>query len=117
MFLIRFERLLLFIHIVERGWDYAVTSMKGLELQGTSCHNVEASYIDEILDAKFLLTPGFNIMEPIDTIPIDCVTETKNSLTGIIDSPTTLKMIPSAFLKVVLWRIVKVLGVANIPGE
>ena len=50
-FLLRYEKFLLWMCVHEVGARYAVVSLKGLELQGTSCHAVEASSVDAVFDA------------------------------------------------------------------
>lgn len=53
MLLVRFEKLLLFAHVLEVHLDSVVISFKGLELQGTDCHAVEASFVDELFQSAF----------------------------------------------------------------
>ena len=38
---------------MEKGNDYAVYSLKGMELQETSCHNLEATRVDDIFNKTF----------------------------------------------------------------
>ena len=39
--------------VLEKGNGYAVYSIKGMELQETSCHNLEATRIDDIFNKTF----------------------------------------------------------------
>ena len=114
VFLIRFERLLVVASIVEKGWDYAVCVMKGLELQGTSCHNLEARVVDDRFEHHSNIS---TLLTPLDRIPIECASETQNKLTGILDNPQTLKMLQNAFLKVLVWQFVVCVKIEKIPDR
>lgn len=48
--LARYEDRLMWIQVLETGYDYVIIQMKGLELQETSCHAIEASAIDHIIE-------------------------------------------------------------------
>ena len=39
--------------VLEKGNDYSVYSLKGMELQETSCHNLEATRVDDIFNKTF----------------------------------------------------------------
>ena len=43
----------IYFQILEKGNDYAVYSLKGMELQETSCHNLEATRVDDIFNKTF----------------------------------------------------------------
>ena len=43
----------MYFKILEKGNDYAVYSLKGMELQETSCHNLEATRVDDIFNKTF----------------------------------------------------------------
>ena len=77
----RYDDRLMFIQILESGFNYSKVQIKGLELQETSCHAVEAMAIDQMLDEAFYVTPdsdenkrlAFNsyfwyAIEPLDTV-------------------------------------------------
>ena len=53
MFLIRFEEKIFWIKVLEKGAGYLTYSLKGLELQETSCHSLEATRIDDIFESTF----------------------------------------------------------------
>ena len=50
--------------MLEKGNNYSIYSMKGMELQETSCHNLEATRIDEIFQKTF------DQVEHINNFPI-----------------------------------------------
>lgn len=50
-FLARYEDRLIWMQILETGHNYVNIQLKGLELQETSCHTIEASIIDHLLDS------------------------------------------------------------------
>lgn len=78
--LARFEDRLAWIQILERGHNYVQMQMKGLELQETSCHTIEASIIDHIISSAIdvhsnTLTPWFNTnllyaITPLVSVPV-----------------------------------------------
>ena len=43
----------MWVQVLERGFGYCQISVKGLELQETSCHTVEATRIDDIIEETF----------------------------------------------------------------
>lgn len=49
-YLLRCNKYVAIFNIVERGWNFVVFNMRGLELQETtSCHHLEAQHIDNII--------------------------------------------------------------------
>ena len=114
-FLLRSEPYLIWCCVLERGLGYVVIQMKGLELQTTSCHTVEALRIDEnidaILDSSNQL-PSRNPLgltysyTPLMTLAgIKSFSITKNVLTGIIDDNDNLKLLQKAFLRAILYYL------------
>jgi hypothetical protein len=80
--LARFGDRLIWIQILESGFNYIKIQIKGLELQETSCHAVEATTIDEILEEAFYsssengkvhkMNPYFWFsLQPVDTMILD----------------------------------------------
>ena len=41
------------LQVLEKGHGFLTFNIKGLELQETSCHSLEATRIDDIFDATF----------------------------------------------------------------
>lgn len=79
--LARFDDRLIWIQILESGYNYVRIQVKGLELQETSCHAVEATAIDEMIDEAFYTgvdSKGFRAfnsyfwyaIQPLDTVLI-----------------------------------------------
>ena len=92
----------MWVEVLERGYLYLKVSLKGLELQETSCHSTEAEEIDDIIEDMYERSeccPMFemwksclrSVLEPCDAAVIDTYSETRNKLTGVMDSPTVLK--------------------------
>ncbi|XP_076354049.1 pecanex-like protein 4 isoform X1 [Tachypleus tridentatus] len=114
-YLARFQDRLIWLQILERGFGYCKLSVKGLELQETSCHAVEASQIDAIFEQMYSAGEGlgkqyshlnrniFNTLIPCDSILVRTYSDARNVLTGIIDAPETLKLIVTFFPKVLTW--------------
>lgn len=92
-FLIRFEKMIVVIYIVESGVGYSNIVIKGLELQEpTSCHNVEASIIDEVIknyypensERKKYNDYFYHTLSPLRQINIKSYSLSTISLAGII---------------------------------
>nr|XP_039248423.1 pecanex-like protein 4 [Styela clava] len=109
----------LWIQVLESGCGYVSFSMKGLELQETSCHALEATRLDDAFDIAFEKTEldlrclrtnqyvGTSSVTPVDSAFIDSHSDAKNSLRGIIDHPDTMKQLRADFLKSLSWIIVQ----------
>uniref|UniRef100_A0A673JC13 Pecanex-like protein n=1 Tax=Sinocyclocheilus rhinocerous TaxID=307959 RepID=A0A673JC13_9TELE len=115
----RFQGRLLWISVLERGYDYCTINIKGLELQETSCHTVEARRVDEVFEGAFdhverpgqcfqLFNPHCgNALTPCSVLPIRVYSDAQNVLTGIIDSPDHLHQLNSDFLKTFVWILLR----------
>ncbi|XP_047499050.1 pecanex-like protein 4 [Penaeus chinensis] len=114
-FLLRFEDRFLWIQILECGYTFQYYSVKGLELQETSCHTAEASRVDANFSRAFdshgaegptCLNPhAAHTLTPLTQINVLGYSDTKNVLTGVIDSPDTLKVVNDYFQKALLYVI------------
>eukprot|EP00698_Gefionella_okellyi_P026164 TRINITY_DN987_c0_g1_i1.p1 TRINITY_DN987_c0_g1~~TRINITY_DN987_c0_g1_i1.p1 ORF type:complete len:1045 (-),score=241.02 TRINITY_DN987_c0_g1_i1:90-3140(-) len=106
-FFIRHQALIAWVQILERGCGYVILEVHGLEQQETSCHHAEATAVDELLDRA--LPDGqegaelVSTLTPLCTAQVDTYSASKMTMTGVIDSPANLKLMPSTFIKVLLW--------------
>ena len=105
------------VQILEVGFNFHYYSIKGLELQETSCHTVEASRVDAVFSKAFdspyrneqstntsLVNPYFiHTLTAVTKIPVLAYTDTKNVLTGVIDSQDFLTVVPEYFTKALLF--------------
>ena len=112
MFLLRFEEKIFWIKILEKGAGYLSYSLKGLELQETSCHSLEATRIDDIFDATFekktkLNNFLFHTLTPLTQLTVRMYSDTRNNLTTILTSPDTLAGLAQILVKVSLWLTIK----------
>ncbi|CAG2109721.1 unnamed protein product [Medioppia subpectinata] len=122
--LARFDDRLVWIQVLESGFNYIKIQLKGLELQETSCHAVEATTIDDMIDEAFYVNAETKIqtifnsyfwfaIQPLDTLIVktysgkDMADNARNVLTGVIDSPETSTAIKTLFCKVFVWVILK----------
>ena len=112
--LLRFEDRLCIVTFLEHGYGHCVLAIKGLELQETSCHSIEATRIDSIfVDAydpsskscfKFWFNTHFlNTLQAIDSEVVMVYSDAHNVLTGIIDQPSSLQRFPDNLLKCLVW--------------
>lgn len=117
-FLGRFQDRMVWIMILERGYGYCTVNIKGLELQETSCHTVEARRVDEVFEAAFErpehigLTQGFNLhwgnaLTPCAALVLRVYSDARNVLTGIIDSHENLRKLQNDFLKALVWLLLR----------
>ncbi|XP_076841735.1 pecanex-like protein 4 isoform X2 [Brachyhypopomus gauderio] len=118
-FLCRFQDRVAWVTVLERGYGYCTVNIKGLELQETSCHTVEARRVDEVFEGAFdrlerggrlrrFLNPHWgNALMPCSAVPVRVYSDARNILTGIIDSPDHLRQLRSDFLKTLLWVLLR----------
>ncbi|XP_074146379.1 pecanex-like protein 4 isoform X2 [Sminthopsis crassicaudata] len=116
-YLCRFQDRLIWILILERGYTYCCINIKGLELQETSCHTVEARRVDEVFEAAFEqeeyaralpLNEHFgNILTPCTVLPVRLYSDARNVLSGIIDSNEHLQAFKDDLIKVLVWILVR----------
>ncbi|KAM9842587.1 pecanex-like protein 4 [Aulostomus maculatus] len=117
-FLGRFQDRMVWIMILERGYGYCTVNIKGLELQETSCHTVEARRVDEVFEAAFErperlgFTQGLNLhwgnaLTPCAAIAVRAYSDARNVLSGIIDSHDNLRKLQDDFLKALVWLLLR----------
>ncbi|XP_034051173.1 pecanex-like protein 4 [Thalassophryne amazonica] len=117
-FLGRFQDRMVWIVILERGYGYCTANVKGLELQETSCHTVEARRVDEVFEAAFERPErlGFiqgvnlhwaNALTPCAALPVRVYSDARNVLSGIIDSHDNLRKLQDDFLKALVWLLLR----------
>ena len=114
-FILRFQDRLGFATILETGYGFCTLTIRGLELQETSCHTVEASTVDDMFELAFdaesndsclqfwLITHILNTLHPVDSATIHTYSDARNVLTGIIDNPQALEMFSTNLLKTLVW--------------
>ncbi|XP_044520809.1 pecanex-like protein 4 [Gracilinanus agilis] len=116
-YLCRFQDRLIWILVLERGYTYCCINIKGLELQETSCHTVEARRVDEVFEAAFEqeeyaralpINEHFgNILTPCTVLPVRLYSDARSVLSGIIDSNENLQEFKGDLLKVLVWMLVR----------
>ena len=116
--LLRFEDRLITVSFLEHGYGHCSLVIKGLELQETSCHSIEATKIDNIFEdaydpssngcPKFWFNTHFpNTLHPVDSEVIKVYSDAHNVLTGIIDQPSSLQRFPDNLLKCMVWVLLR----------
>ena len=114
-----------FTQILETGFTYQYYSVKGLELQETSCHTAEASRVDANFSrafdlpesgmgrtkgnvlSSFMNRQAFHTLTPLTRFSVPGYSDTRNVLTGVLDSPDTLGMVRDYFLKALVYVLVE----------
>ncbi|CAD5125272.1 DgyrCDS13519 [Dimorphilus gyrociliatus] len=114
MFLLRNQDRILWISIEEEGFCYKHISVKGLELQETSCHTVEAAFLDDKFERYFDRFSFYNryfptkcTFKPISRNKIETYSDVKNRLTGVIDSKEFIEIFKSNLPKVLTWKLIR----------
>ena len=95
-FLLRHEDRIIWVQVLEKGNGYFTFSLRGMELQETSCHSLEATRIDDVMDSTFHKESKinhflFHTLTPLTSLKVSMYSDTKNVLTGIINSKDNLK--------------------------
>ena len=117
-YLVRFQDRLIWVMILERGASYCTINIKGLELQETSCHTVEAARIDDIFESAFEVPESLccigrpneyplHCLTPLDAYGLQAYSDARNVLTGIIDSKSSTDETMKAFLRSLVWVLLK----------
>ena len=110
--LVRYQDRLLVVHVLERGYKYCTVIGRGLELQETSCHTVEATKVDDIFEDVFTKDRtsacGFNpyplhTLTPLNCLVVETYSDAHNVLTGVIDQPENLERQSTNFMKCLVW--------------
>lgn len=110
--LVRYQDRLIVVHILERGYKYCTLIARGLELQETSCHTVEAARVDDIFEDVFTKdrtsTFGFNpyplhTLTPLNCLVVETYSDAHNVLTGVIDQPENIGRQSTNFMKCLVW--------------
>lgn len=111
-FLARYQDRFVIIQVLEKGYKYCTVIVKGLELQETSCHTVEASMVDNVFEEVFcqerntsvmLNQNVLNTMTPMECMHVDTYSDAHNILTGVIDLPENIQRQSSNFMKCLIW--------------
>lgn len=110
--LVRYQDRFIIIQVLERGYKYCIVIARGLELQETSCHTVEAAMVDDIFEEVFckarssafgLNNRMLNTLTPLQCLVLETYSDTHNVLTGIIDQPENIKRQSTNFMKCLTW--------------
>lgn len=115
------ERLGCVVRVLGAGLGWVQVELRGLEMQEpTSCHHVEAGWIDKEFSHAFEgdktqvqrdreesvdITADFHlfIMRPVCKIQATTYEQTILSMCGILDHPKTLLQLHRLFLKTLMW--------------
>ena len=106
----------------EVGNRFISFNLRGMELQETSCHSLEATRIDDIFDSAFekktlMNRFMFHTLTPLNTLEVNMYSDTKNVLTGVINTKETLQVVAESFLECFLWFVVEHVYQENKDGE
>jgi len=100
------------VEILERGLGYVTINIKGLELQTTSCHAVEATLLDEFLEGVYapkseqVINKHFwHIFQPMSETLINTYSISNIQLTGLFDHPDTFTELHQGVAHCLLWII------------
>ncbi len=108
----RYEDRIVWLQVLELGNNYVYYMAKGMELQETSCHSLEATRLDDIFEETFEKNSAinryvFHTVTPLASLPVLMYSDAKNVLTGVIEAKETLHLIARTFLKTLAWFLLK----------
>lgn len=102
------------MQVLEAGHNYVALQLKGLELQETSCHAIEASAIDHLIENAFgeerrmlFNSHPLYTISPVTRVSVRTYSVARNVLTGIIDSPETYGRIKGLYCQVLIWLLMQ----------
>ena len=109
-YLLRCQDRTIIASILECGHRYFIINLRGLEIEETSCHTVEALKIDDMFSEAYTrkrLGFWFNChplstMRPVDSAVICTYSSSRISLTGVIDQPRALERFSGNLLKCIV---------------
>ena len=112
--LVRYQDRLIVVQILERGYKYCTLIARGLELQETSCHTVEAARVDDIFEDVFTkdrssacgINPyPLHTLTPLNCLLVETYSDAHNILTGVIDQPENAEKQSANFMKCLVWLL------------
>lgn len=109
-YLLKNEKMIMLIQVLERGHNYLYFTMKGTELQETTvCHAEENGRMNdecELLFEKNQRNANFAFsLSPMRQLSFDVYDDQKVSLAGIIESPDFEALVKKAFMHIVLLKL------------
>eukprot|EP00090_Calanus_glacialis_P026578 TRINITY_DN41814_c0_g1_i1.p1 TRINITY_DN41814_c0_g1~~TRINITY_DN41814_c0_g1_i1.p1 ORF type:complete len:613 (-),score=137.97 TRINITY_DN41814_c0_g1_i1:7-1638(-) len=83
-----------------------------MELQETSCHSLEATRIDDLFESTFQKKTKtnyflFHTLTPLTSLRVTMYSDTRNVLTGVINSRDTLETVAESFIETLIWLLLK----------
>lgn len=105
-YILRMDPRTVIIQVIEKWNDEYVVIVKGLEFQGTSCHSLEVTRVDDIFrgGGSFL-----RVVNPVHKEEgVEGIMENINSVHGVLDVPENLNGFQAGLLKVLVWSLCKV---------
>ena len=116
IFLVRYDDRIVVLTLNEVGYQYLSVSYRGLELKGTSCHETEATQIDNILEMERTSSSAianlFNryllyLVTPISHSVIETYSEARSSLRGVLNSKSTICRCQENFSNCFAWLLIR----------
>ncbi|KAJ3287204.1 hypothetical protein HK104_008716 [Borealophlyctis nickersoniae] len=122
IFLARLESRLLLIRGVEMYFEGCGVIITGMELEPTSCHALEGAEVDSVLEAAlgrdkewtWLNHKWLHTLQPTGVIHAQAYTDARNVMTGILDNPENIRLIPPVFMKILVWAVSTQIGADEI---
>ena len=115
--LVRFQDRLVMVSLAEKGYTYCNVCLRGLEMQETSCHTVEASQIDDAFEVAHTInsctlpfwfnTYPLHLLVPLTADVLHVYSDARNNLAGIIDQYENLKGFSDNLLKLLVWEFAR----------
>jgi len=102
-----------FFQVVEKGNAFMTFKLKGLELQETASHSLEATRIDSIFEAAFekralINRFSFHALTPLTQLEVLIYSESQQDLTDLMKNKKTFKVIAESFMESLVFLLVDV---------
>ena len=109
-YLLKNEKMIMLLQIIEQGNNYIVYSVKGAELQETTvCHAEENEYINNVgtsvfKEGKMQCNFPFSL-SPYKSIKFSIYDDSKSSLSGVLENPEFGELTRKTFMRILAMKL------------
>ncbi|KAJ3351450.1 Pecanex-like protein 4 [Kappamyces sp. JEL0680] len=114
MFLARFESRIMVIRGIEAWFEGSIATITATELEPTSCHALEGTVVDEVLDKTLDSDQRtwtnqhlLNTLQPLGSLTVSGYVESETVTTGILTNNSFTTSFPPLFFKVLAFYFFK----------
>ena len=109
-YLMKNEKMIILLQVLERGNDFIVFTSKGAELQETTvCHAEENEHINEVMENVFdkgKCNPAFSFsLAPLKQLEFKLYEDLKYTLSGTIENPDFIDLVKNYFMRILAYKL------------